>query len=321
MIDTIGLMINGVDGKDFNLLNPEITRYADGNVKEKRAYFSLGNTNALITYSVRKKLLLLSFSIPQLLYGNNVKNFAIEDTELVIPMLQEKLNGILEVDYSLFKLFRIDFSRNFIMSRPAKDYIDYLSLGSYKGIFKDWKKEGESIVLHNGNRSITFYDKFEQMKDKSYFDIELITPNYLRMELRLKKAKVIRDTLKLVENLSFPQLLTNEFFDKTKNILLETFNKEISPFIPKFQGINKDKEIIEVLKKNGMERNLINYFCLVQYLKSGEYNIEYIKELFKEYIDVSNINKTLKRVLNLESGEGGSSELLEEIRSKFEYIN
>jgi len=321
MIDTIGLMINGEDGKDFCLINPEITYYPDGNVKEKKAYFNLGDTNALITYPGRKKLLLLSFSIPQLLYGNNVKNFSIEDTELVIPKLQEKLAGILEVDYSLFKLFRIDFSRNFIMSRPAKDYIDYLSLGSYKGIFKDWKKEGESIVLHNSNRSITFYDKFEQMKDKSYFDIGLITPNYLRMELRLKKAKVIRDTLKLGENLSFPELLTNEFFDKTKNILLETFDKEICPFIPQFQSINEDKEIIEILKENDLERNLIPLFTFIKFLKSGENNVEYIKELFHGHLDDSNINKVLKKVQNLKSGGGGSCELLEEIRRKIEYIN
>lgn len=321
MIDTIGLMVDGEDGKDFKLLNPEITYYPDGNVKEKKAYFSIGNTNTLITYKEREKKLLFSFSVPQLLYGNNVKNFSIEDTELVIPMLQEKLNGILKVDYSLFKLFRIDFSRTFVMSRPAKDYIDYLSLGSYKGIFKDWKKEGETITLHNGNRSITFYDKYEQMKGKGYYNNDLITPNYLRMELRLKKAKVIRGTLKLDENLSFPELLTNEFFDMNKNILLETFDKEIYPFIPQFLSIHEDKEIVDALKNNGMERNLIPLFTFIKYLNSGENNVEYLKELFQGHLDDSNINKVLKKVQNLKSGEGCSCELLEEIRRKIECIN
>lgn len=321
MIDTIGLMINGVDGKDFHLFNPEITYNPDGNVKEKKAYFSIGNTNALITYKELEKKLFFSFSIPQLIYGDNVKNFVKEDTKLVIPKLHENLKDILEVDYSLFKLFRIDFSRTLIMSRPAKEYINYLTLGIYKGLFKIWKKEDETITLYNGNRSITFYDKYEQMKSKDYYDMNQITPNYLRMELRLKKAKAIKDKFKLNDNLSLSELLTNEFFDKIENFLLDAFNEEIYPFIPQFQSIRGDNDIIDKLKKNGMERNLIPLFALIKFLKSGDNNLKYIKELFRGHIDESSINKILKKVQNLGCVEGGSCELLEEIRRKIEYIN
>jgi hypothetical protein len=102
-------------------------------------------------------------------------------------------NGV-GFDFKRAKLFRADIAQNCQMAYPVAAYAPALaSVGARKRVRK---VEFGVTGFYIGNKSleIGFYDKAEQMKQLGYAE-ELRPTNSMRPEVRLQKARLIRDAL------------------------------------------------------------------------------------------------------------------------------
>lgn len=172
----------------------------------------------------RLELLRIEFSIPKLIFGNNVDEVCEKDFENVLETLQARLQ-----DFGVFVF--IPFLRKAAVSvfHPSKNILlsgGYTASGVIKELRKinltkkldlnrdSFRNDGESIQLYANSHSLVIYDKIKDLKkpksraiDKDHTPLQqslfqelfnLSQPEILRIEARLSK-KVKMDAV-LVKN-------------------------------------------------------------------------------------------------------------------------
>lgn len=99
-----------------------------------------------------------------------------------------------EVDLECAMVTRLDIARNVELSHPVRCYSPcFAALGTRRKVDKaDFG--GTGFLIGNKTWEIGFYDKGAEMREKQHAP-EFCPVNTLRPELRLKKARVIRDAV------------------------------------------------------------------------------------------------------------------------------
>jgi hypothetical protein len=161
-------------------------------------------------------ILIITFSVPKLLYGNSLQEASENDFEKVVSKLQHVLsNAGIRVSSGSIKTARVE-AAHFCKNVPLPKHIrlqDILSelqkvdiSKAYDVTTKETKEGGRILHLYSGIREIVFYDKVvdslrpkAKRKDKGYIHPEraVIEKNQLqnlevfRLEHRIKKTRTI----------------------------------------------------------------------------------------------------------------------------------
>lgn len=191
------------------------------------------------------KSLKIEFSIPKLLYNNNLQEVSEADFEAVI----DKLKSIIWSEFGI-KIFRDNLKRAKVMSfHPSKNIL-FTNSYTAKHIIKvlsqvnfslkldknksDFRNGGESFQIYSQVHSFVMYDKISDFRktknrsidedqismQKSLFDLVKKNNNWqevLRLEIRLSKKRKVNETLESLgysKNPLFQDLFQNNICQK-----------------------------------------------------------------------------------------------------------
>jgi hypothetical protein len=171
-------------------------RAGDREFSGLRAYLNTPNLNLTIQPPSQGGESLCSIHVSAGAYAeNNLEPLDLERSFHVARHAREELLVLgAEVDLENAMITRMDVARNVSLSHPVKCYSPVFSaLGTRKRVDKaDFG--GTGFLMFNKTREIGFYDKGAEMIEKGHAPSEC-PQNTLRPELRLKKARAIRDAI------------------------------------------------------------------------------------------------------------------------------
>lgn len=198
-------------------------------------------------------ILKIEFSVPKLIFGNNIDELDDCDFDLVIKTLRERLQsmGVLIFSANLEKAEVISFhpSKNIILS---KGYTANLAIKELNKIDcskrfdfdeKNYRNNGEVLQFYTRSHSFVIYDKINDLikpqkraTDKDQTKQQLSIFDYiktneqalqiLRLEVRLSLKKKMNDVLKSLEqkiNPTFKEVFNKELCKKIVNSYWDNF--------------------------------------------------------------------------------------------------
>ena len=191
MIDTISgyMKIKNMSYSDFEhlFINKRVSEKENG----YKISFNLSNFKISITFDEKNNPIKLSFygSLTKFYFGNNLAQLDWKTTKEAIKKLSDNLN----LDISKARLTRIDFGVNILIQKPIYHYTSCL-LGTKR---LKWQRYKESITFFSksGSKSLTFYDKINEMKNNSKTEYKSIPELYKTAGINLKDSKIISFTI------------------------------------------------------------------------------------------------------------------------------
>lgn len=156
-----------------------------GQVATLRKEFGL---RTLQVYHFKDRSLVVSFSIPQALYGSSMDEYHPRDSALLKSFLEGLFDelGIGILDISVLRLCRLDICRNLEVSQPASQFIAHGSRYAPRRV----------TVITAGSAWVSF--RWSKRESLSLYDKELKEyrrpgGHTLRIELQLKSGQLVRD--------------------------------------------------------------------------------------------------------------------------------
>ncbi|MBD3282349.1 MAG: hypothetical protein GF387_01955 [Candidatus Portnoybacteria bacterium] len=222
-------------GKGFLVSSQYCEQYAKEKKKEG-IYFPV------ITFAKRKairddfkEVLEIQFSLPKLIYGTNLFEVDINDLNKIYENLLSKLDeiGIKTSSEKLEKaiLKKVDFSK--VIKLPdylgtADFVINKLLMFNYKFRSQFKIKEysngkGVCLSFYNTSQRYTIYDKFGEIYNLGYTNIEKKLTNDLKEGIKRKNA--LKFELSIQRKDSLEALLRRRINDKEKDFLLKDILK------------------------------------------------------------------------------------------------
>lgn len=230
MIDTISIFTDSFDlSKDNSFQVMTLSDLATGEQKKERTFCNIphgANFTVKRNFQDKGQSLFCQVSLPKLLYGTSIKELQANDLEHCIESLQKQFDfagavidkGAIET----MSLSRLDYCRNIQVDHSIVDYLSQLKNCFISGRTKtNWQLE--TVTFFNGSQEFTAYNKvLETLNDEYSAGMAGITKDTkqdkLRLESRLKKAKVIQRHLK---RKTFAECFD---FDLAKKKLLNDFD-------------------------------------------------------------------------------------------------
>lgn len=242
--------------------NPTKEDYRAGIYKPK-----LTITERLAEYGIEEPLK-IEFSIPKLLYGNNVDELEDRNFDSVIEVLKQRLNemGVRFFENPIFNplinasVSGIHFSKNILLN----DYttasmvireLDKIDLNEKLDLNRThFRNGGRALYLYANSFSIVFYDKWADItkgratdKDKTLHQLdlfkkrqELLQPNeILRFEVQLIKKQKLKSVLKEVgfeEELTFKNIFNSSLSQKVINFYWQKIISDSAYVLKLFEG-------------------------------------------------------------------------------------
>ena len=184
----------------------------------------------------------IEFSVPKLLYGNNLEELADEDFERVIDLLSEKLKimgiRIFKATLQNSSVSVIHFSKNIPLTGHYTASYAIRELGKLDVTKKldlnnrHFQNDGHALYFYAGSYSLVLYDKMKDISlprsravDKDEFNGQLSLFEPLQAH-KLPK-EVLRFEIRITNKQKLNSLLTILGY-KTNPTFKEVFNKELS---------------------------------------------------------------------------------------------
>lgn len=194
----ISVSVKVLNGSDVNVLKQNIQAVLSNHFSEN-------------AYKIKLSETMFSFWITPTRYRTSPADNEHTDTNLIPPTEEELYNlfvemgitNLIEQGNDSFTVTWLDLTKNTLVSRPVPAYIKMLNNRKYKGLFKpiddSSNSRNASIVVSalkkdftkkdiTGTRKILFYDKSQQLWDKSC--ISAVT---LRRPLTKNEIKMLPD--------------------------------------------------------------------------------------------------------------------------------
>ena len=255
MIDTLHLTkklqnISEIDISDWNQ-----KRLPNRHLKTASKYVPLddiaGNKRLIhFSYDNFKQSLLISFSVPNLLYGSSLNEVNIEnDYTRLKDILDSELTNYTDLEIDTFSISRLDICANVEYAYDIKkSLINHLyNSTSDKIEGKNKHVYDTTFEIFNESETLLLYDKIANDKEKGYvIPNEFEDKNILRFELQLRKKGSFKAKKRFGRYFLFPDLLNEK--DKIKELLYTNienlFNNSYStsPYL---------LDISQYLKNNG----------------------------------------------------------------------
>ncbi len=203
----------------------------------------------------KKYALMMEFSLPNLLFGNNYYEVEESDLEDLITRIQRALLVQSGITFSRDEIknaqvIRIDYGKNIVSKTPGFqiDVMDALAsqyISKRQDVIKtEYANDGHGFRIHTKKREILFYDKNKDLqkegisKSRSFLDDLTIKRKELskqlednglcvgRLEIRLNGVKAIRKGLDEIGEGDRPLTLKSLFnLDLSKKILNHEWQK------------------------------------------------------------------------------------------------
>lgn len=221
-------------------------------------------------------ILNIEFSVPKLVFGNNLGEVDDSDFELVLDTLVEKLNfmGVF-VDKEALRKSRVNilhYGKNMILPKGISSNIILCNLSkinppaSYNRKIVDYWNGGKVVSFGCKQSEITFYDKIKEVDPeiaKVFGNIEVF-----RMEVRMVKTRLISRNLNIdVEDCTFEKVfnsslaqvrLQDSVSDLKKKLYLASFDSDNFEFnVRNFLVSNKKMKYKKKLEMIGL-RSLLD---------------------------------------------------------------
>lgn len=324
MIDTISLYHSGRNGTDFNLnfkeFNSNVSKF--GQINNYQNNFILKDKdkrNIFIKNDLNRNYVLVTFSVPKLLYGNSLENIQVKDKDPIINILTGRLKGILDADFQNWAVSRLDVTKNIEVENSVSGYITALrkAYDVTQGRYLFSNVKDESLTITNNSRRFVIYDKVKQ--ELATKEISRNTAkgygNILRLEVQHKKAKHIQTSFK--RKYFFSELFSEKSFSDFNKFQLSFFDK----FYCKggqYELFIQDVALAELIFAKYNKRNLVNNFFAKKYLNENEIDNSALKEVVKKYYKSrQGLNKALKQINELAKlGTSTVPDVIDEIRLK-----
>lgn len=230
MLDSIALFTKDFELKPSNrFLTKTLTAISTGEVTSETTFCNLSGAQFSIKPQGSEKSLFFQTSLPKLLYGTSLKELQRGDFEQSLEAIEEKFKeaGVYIEPHSLasFGVSRVDYCRNIEVTHNIYDYLAILRNCSLGGRTKTtWQTQ--TVTFFNKSQELCAYNKVLEVKQDAIQALAAgVTPetpeNILRLEKRLKKAKVVQSILK---RRTFSECFD---FELAKKKLLEDFDKTV----------------------------------------------------------------------------------------------
>lgn len=235
--------------------------------------------------------IVIEFSIPKLLCGNNLYEFDETSLSDIVRILHERIveMGITFVspaDIPKLYVRRMDVGKNIMMGGrlevdSAIRSINNAAITRWLDSGKtDYANGGRRVIFHSKHEEITFYDKDKELK-KSWVGSTVAIANgfsgVLRFEIKMNTKRVIAQRmedagLKIPDEWEFQNLFTNEV---CQTLLLKRFNYILDciPKIPLDDENNVSSLLANIVteesksaKRSGFARSLarLGLICALQ---------------------------------------------------------
>ena len=185
-------------------------------------------------------MLYIEFSVPKLLFGNNLCELKEKDFNDVVKKLVKILKDleitITENAINNALVRRVDFSKNFLLgeSLTCKDIISLLSKISYPRMDLNIVEEDKYIKFYSKSISLLFYDKKEEISEiKLPQYIQTICKqdiSFFRVEIQIRRENIIN---KIAKYHNIRKMIFKDIFNK--NIVIYVFDKylrKLNKYIP-----------------------------------------------------------------------------------------
>lgn len=271
------------------------------NIHHSKGYYP--NLTATLRWGNGYQLFLkIQFSVPKLLYGNNLDEVGNEDFEKIVDILKNKLS---EMGIRIFTeqlknalVSIVHYSKNIPLSNhyTASMIIKNLEkLDVTKKLelnHRHFKNQGHALYFDCGSYQIVIYDKLKDInknkrqavdKDLTNKQLELfnfiknnkIQAEILRIEVRLiKKTKLnsIFTQMGYVANPTFKQVFNSEISQKILNIYWNFIVNEKGLFLLKFTEQDTLKQVIDYQKQGGRKLSTIETLGIAQIIDYSKVN-------------------------------------------------
>lgn len=257
--------------------------------------------NGLVTIKGKLKNLNISYRVGQLkisgslakyYLGDNIQTLTRKDCSKAIDQLGDDL----ELSIINAKVVRLEIATNLVMQRPVIAYLQCLNVG------KRQKKNiyDSGITFWNKQRSIKFYDKLRELKDKKQNISSELTGfnNILRIELSYNS--------RLARQLKYKEIKASDLScEKFYMLVINRLKKEYK-FINKStvhisDDINNVAELVNYLAFNGIKHlydepstifNVIDGYNINRQMKFR------MKEKVKELLSTKNFSPLVDELNN-----------------------
>lgn len=325
MLDTISLYQSGKNGSDFNINFKEFGSSVSktGQINSYQNNFTLSDKdkrNIFIKCDLNNNYVLVTFSIPKLLYGNSLNNIQVKDKDEVMNILTGRLKGILEADFQNWNVSRLDVSKNIPVKNEPAEYITALkkAYDVTQGRFQLSIVKDETLTISNNSRRFIIYDKVkEELSNKEISRSEAKeNGNILRFEIQHKKSKHIETSFK--KRYLFDELFTEKSFNDFNKFQLFFFDKFYCNS-GKYEMYIQDYSLADLIFLNYGKRNLGKNFLIKKHYSdsNNEFDRSYLQNILKPFMTKQAVNKTIKELDRLfRLGNTTVFDIIEEIRYK-----
>lgn len=269
MIDTVKLMLINpkIRNKDlFKFKTDRRDRYVYGYMKNfeddgiyRPRLFLLKNFY---------DFLFVTFSVPKLIFGNNLKELKGTEFKGIVHRLRMALDElgvtVTEEDIENALVRRVDYSKNFILNQRninCEDVINIVETSSYPRLKFHEVIKGKYIKFCSKSLSIIFYDKLEEMKAHGataphLSEIMLMAENrILRIEVQIKGKYGTEQRLAEMLGAKKHLFTFKEIFNE--NIMKKVFNYNLKILDDRLPNIILKGQEIEELNSLNRNKNII----------------------------------------------------------------
>lgn len=229
----------------------------------------------------------IEFSVPKLIYNNNLDELADDQFSTVIDALQDRLRRmgirIFRKSLETAPISAVHFARNFLLKdgQTATNVISQIGKIDFKKSFdfarSRYINDGQSLCCHTAAHELIFYDKIADLKkskkravdkDQTKYQMTLFDqvrnrghPEILRMEVRLaqkQKLNSIFSKLHLSRNPTFQQVFKNEVSKKVVRLYWDEIMraKNLGAFTLETAPIETTKRIAQAFPRLGSKQIL-----------------------------------------------------------------
>lgn len=230
MLDSVCLFTKDFELKKSNsFVTKTLANYSTGEVTSETVFCNLPAGQFSIKPQAAEECLFFQTSLPKLLYGSSLRELQSGDFERSLEAIEKQFAaaGVYIEPHSAagFGVSRIDYCRNLAVTHSIYDYLAILKNCSFGGRTKTaWQTQ--TVTFFNKSQELSAYNKVLEVKNDARqalaAGVTAETPeNILRLESRLKKARVVQSILK---RRTFEECYD---FELAKKKLLEDFDKTV----------------------------------------------------------------------------------------------
>jgi len=213
----------------------------------------------------KESIVKIEFSIPKLLYLNNLDEVEEKDFDLIISTLKDRLidmnMSITKTDLKSADVSAVHYSKNIELktgytTKHIISELQKINLNKLNDLTKTrFMNNGESLQGYSISNSFVFYDKISDLKkDKKRAIDREQTPYQTNLFMELQREEILRFEVRISQKRKLNSLFENYGYDKN----------------PTFSDVFSEEKAVKVLSEYWNEKVDKNKYVLFTYSENSE---------------------------------------------------